>query len=123
MTFPARAVAVGHGEKLANRVDERIFARCDVLLTPTIAPRPPRIGVLSGAGVPKAILQARPMVAYTALWNVTGHPAASVPSGFADDGLPTSVQLVAPRGDEATLLGLSAQVESVRPWADRTPKL
>ena len=40
------------------------------------------------------------------------------------DGLPTAVQLVAPRGDETTLLGLSAQIESVRrPWSDRRPKL
>jgi amidase len=64
-----------------------------------------------------------PMVAYAALWNVTGHPAAAVPSGFADDGLPLSVQLVGRRGDEPTLLALSAQIESVRPWADRRPDL
>ena len=80
-----------------------------------------------GAGraspLPIALLRALPMIAYTALWNVTGHPAAAVPSGFADDGLPTSVQLVGPRGDEATLFALSAQVESVRPWADRRPEL
>jgi amidase len=120
---PAVRWAVRQGEKLASRVDDRIFAQCDVLLTPTIAIRPPQIGVLAGAGVPKAILKAQPMIAYTALWNVTGHPAASVPAGFADDGMPTSIQLVARRGDEATLFGLSAQVESVRPWADRTPKL
>ena len=115
------AWAVRQGEMLADRVDERIFARFDVLLTPTIAPRPPRIGVLDGASAPKAMLKAMPMVAYTALWNVTGHPAASVPAGSADDGMPTAVQLVARRGDEATLFALSAQVESVRPWADRRP--
>ena len=117
------AGAVRRGEKLAHRVDEQIFARCDVLLTPTIAPRPARIGVLAGASMPKAALKAQPMIAYTALWNVTGHPAASVPAGFADDGLPTAVQLVARRGEETTLFGLSAQVESVRPWADRWPAL
>jgi amidase len=115
--------AVRQGEKLAGRVDERIFARCDVLLTPTIAHRPPQVGVLDGASAPKAFLKAMPMVAYTALWNVTGHPAASVPAGFADDAMPTAVQLVARRGEEATLFGLSAQIESVRPWADRRPSL
>ena len=56
-------------------------------------------------------------------WNVTGHPAAAVPAGFADDGMPLAVQLVGRRGDETTLLALSAQVESVRPWADRRPDL
>ncbi len=115
--------AVRQGEKLAERVDAQIFAGCDVLLTPTIAPRPPQIGVLDGASAVKAMLRAIPMVAYTALWNVTGHPAASVPAGFADDAMPTAVQLVGRRGDEATLFGLSAQIESVRPWADRRPVL
>ena len=119
----AVAWAVRQGAKLADKVDERIFARCDVLLTPTLAGRPPQIGVLDGASAPKAIRKSLPVVAYTALWNVTGHPAASVPAGWATDGMPTAVQLVAPRGDELTLLGLSAQIESVRPWADRRPKL
>lgn len=117
------AWAVKQGEKLAARVDERIFARCDVLLTPTIAPRPPAIGVLDGGGLPRAARASIPMVAYTAIWNVTGHPAASVPAGFADDAMPTAVQLVARRGEEATLFALSAQVESVRPWADHRPSL
>jgi amidase len=115
--------AVRRGERLADRVDERVFSRCDVLLTPTLAVRPARIGILDGASAVKAALKSQPMIAYTSLWNVTGHPAASVPSGFAEDGLPTAVQLVAPRGDEVTMFGLSAQMESVRPWAQRTPKL
>jgi amidase len=117
------AAAVRRGERLADVVDERIFATHDVLLTPTIAHRPPRIGQLDGASAPTAALRAMPMIAYAALWNVTGHPAASVPAGFADDAMPLAVQLVARRGDEATLLALSAQIESVRPWADRRPAL
>ena len=117
------AGAVRRGEKLAARVDEQIFGTVDVLLTPTLAARPPQIGVLDGASMLTAALKSQPMIAYTALWNVTGHPAAAVPAGFADDGLPTSIQLVGRRGGEATLFGLSAQVESVRPWADRRPPL
>ena len=64
-----------------------------------------------------------PMIAYTALWNVTGHPAASVPAGFASDGLPTAVQLVGRAHDETTLLTLSAQLERARPWAAARPSL
>ena len=56
------------------------------------------------------------MIAYTALWNVTGNPAASVPTGVAADGLPLAVQLVGRHNDETTLLSLSAQVETARPW-------
>jgi amidase len=56
------------------------------------------------------------MIAWTALWNVTGNPAASVPVGLAPDGLPLAVQLVGRMGDEPTLLALAAQLEQVRPW-------
>jgi amidase len=114
---------VRSGERLAGVVDERIFSRCDVLLSPTVAERPPEVPVLGRKPAPLALLRALPMVAYTALWNVTGHPAASVPAGLADDGLPLAVQLVARRNDEATLFALAAQVESVRPWADSWPQL
>jgi amidase len=117
------AWAAREGEKLRRKVDERVFAQADVLLTPTITKRPNPIGVLGRAPQPVALLKSMPMVAYTAIWNVTGHPAAAVPSGFGPDGLPTSVQLVGRFGDESTLFALSAQIESVRPWADRWPPL
>jgi amidase len=58
-----------------------------------------------------------PMIAYTALWNVTGNPAASVPAGTGTDGLPLAVQLVGRHGDEPTLLGLAAELEQARPWS------
>lgn len=115
--------AEARGERLAALVDERIFARCDVLLTPAIGPRPPEIPVLGRKPAPLAMLAARPMVAWTALWNVTGHPAATVPAGVADDGLPVAVQIVARRHQDTTLLSLAAQVESVRPWVDVWPAL
>jgi amidase len=63
------------------------------------------------------------MIAYTALWNVTGNPAASVPAGFAMDGLPVAVQLVGRRHDEPTVLTVSAQLEQARPWAAARPSL
>lgn len=110
--------ALRAGEKVsakANRVFEGTDA-VDVLLTPTIAHRPPRVGVLDRGGALTQAYKAQPMIAYTALWNVTGNPAASVPAGVGDDGLPLAVQLVGRHGDETTLLSLSAQVESARPW-------
>jgi amidase len=117
------ARAERRGERIAALVDERVFARVDVLLTPVLAKRPPLIGRLEGAAVLTAAYRAQPSIAYTAFWNITGHPAASVPAGFAEDGLPLAVQLVGRHNDEPTLLALSAQLESVRPWADRTPPL
>jgi amidase len=72
--------------------------------------------VLDLGGTVRAALTAQPMIAYAALWNVSGNPAAAVPAGVAADGLPLSVQLVGRLDDETTLLSLSAQLEAARPW-------
>jgi amidase/aspartyl-tRNA(Asn)/glutamyl-tRNA(Gln) amidotransferase subunit A len=56
-------------------------------------------------------------------FNMTGHPAASIPAGFTADGLPVGMQLIGRRHDEATLLAASAAFEQVRPWADSYDKL
>lgn len=113
--------AIRQGEKVAARTDE-LFERYDVVLTPVTPHRPPEVGVLDGAGLARAALRSLPVTAYTAIWNVTGNPAASVPAGFAADGLPLAVQLVGRTDDEATLLTLSAELERARPWADARPR-
>ena len=107
--------ALKQGEKVAAKAN-RVFDDCDVLLTPTIAHRPPKIGVITGKGTVRSSLAALPAISYAALWNVTGNPAASVPCGIAPDGLPTAVQLVGRTDGETTLLSLAAQMEAARPW-------
>lgn len=114
--------AVRAGERMAVRAN-RVFDRADLLLTPTLARRPRRVGALDGAGMTGAMLRSLPMIAYTALWNVTGNPAASLPAGFGTDGLPLAVQLVGRQHDEATVLKVCAQLEAARPWAHRIPGL
>jgi len=54
-------------------------------------------------------------------FNLTGHPALSVPSGWASDGLPISVQIIGPRHADSGVLRLGALLEQARPWADRKP--
>jgi amidase len=107
--------AMAAGERVAAKAN-RVFEDIDVLLTPTIGPRPRAVGVLDHGGPVSAALKSSPMIAWTALWNVTGNPAASVPAGLAADGLPLAVQLVGRIGEETTLLGLAAQLERTRPW-------
>lgn len=60
---------------------------------------------------------------YTAIWNVTGQPAISLPLFHGDDGLPTGVQLVGPPVGEELLIALGSQLEAEKPWADRRPEL
>jgi amidase len=107
--------ALAAGERVAAKAN-RVFDDVDVLLTPTIGPRPRKVGVLDRGGPVSAALKSTPMIAWTALWNVTGNPAASVPTGLAADGLPVGVQLVGRIGDEPTLLRVAAQLERTRPW-------
>lgn len=102
-------------ERFAEKAN-RVFQDVDVLLTPSIAHRPPRVGILDGRGAVGAALASMPAIAYTAIWNVAGNPAASVPCGPAADGLPVGVQLVGPQNGEPVLLSLSAQLERARPW-------
>jgi amidase len=112
----ARANEPGLVTRLAD-----VFDNFDVLLTPTITTPPWPLLEFEGRGVAGTTLGAADITPFTAVWNVTGQPAASVPAGFTPDGLPLAVQLIGRPHDEATLLSLSAQIEAERPWADRRP--
>jgi len=111
--------------QLLARGTVAFFADYDVLLTPVLASRPLPIGELHGCGDdPLADLRRSGAFApYTALFNVTGQPAVSVPIGFGEDGLPTAVQLVGHPLGEETLLQLAAQIELARPWAAHRPAM
>lgn len=120
VTPRVRAAALRATETVSRKAN-RIFDDVDVLLTPAIAHRPVRVGILEGKGTVRSSLAAMPMIAYAALWNVAGNPAASVPWGPAEDGLPVGIQLVGRTDDETTLLSLSAQIEAARPWPLTAP--
>jgi amidase len=98
-----------------------VLAEHDLLITPTAASPPPRIGQLQGRGALWTLNAVAGMVPYNGVWNLTGQPAASVPAGFGADGLPRGVQLVARPGQETTILSLAAQLEAERPWAQQRP--
>jgi amidase len=116
----------------------------DLLLTPTVAEPPIRVGELqpgrtlkialrtfTALRLGKAVLTsglidrlAREQLAktpFTQLANLTGQPAMSVPSHWTEDGLPIGVHFIAPVGDESTLFRLAAQLEQTRPWAHHRP--
>jgi amidase len=97
----------------------------DVLLTPTMCSPNTALGHLD-ANDPG--LDARgwydgifSFAGFTALANVTGMPAISLPLATSTQGWPVGVQLGAGLAEEATLLALAADLEQALPWADRTP--
>jgi amidase len=122
--LPAGALdwSLQHEASLRERLGT-VFADHDLLLTPTTAKPPPRIGQLEGRGALWTLNAVAGLVPYNAPWNLTGQPACSVPAGFGTDGLPRAVQLVGRVEDEATLIALAAEIEAERPWAQTRPQL
>ncbi|MFG2223233.1 amidase [Streptomyces sp. NPDC048644] len=98
-----------------------LFGRYDVLLTPTTATPPPRIGALaelSGTRTDQAMIAACP---YAWPWNVLGWPGVSVPAGFSADRLPLGAQLLGPGHSEPRLISLAAQLQDAVRWHERHP--
>jgi amidase len=95
----------------------------DLLLTPTCAEPPPRLGEHdSPPENPLApIVRATPFAIFTAGFNTTGQPGISLPLHVTPDGLPVGVQLVGGFGREDQLVQVAAQLEEARPWRERTP--
>lgn len=105
-----------------GRVFDEAFGRYDLILSPTTAALPPKLGELS-LDQPFDDFARRAVLAspFTAMFNMSGHPAMSVPLHWSAEGLPIGVQFAAPFGGEARLIALAAQLEQAAPWADRRP--
>jgi amidase len=106
----------------AARLGE-LFRDYDVLLTPTCARRPLDAAEWEGMGAPRTLLGMAIAYPFTAVWNLTGQPALSIPAPPASDGLPIGAQLVGPPESEGRLLSLAAQLESEFAWPERRPPL
>ena len=99
------------------------FAPYDAVLTPALAQRPVPIGEIHGRGPHpwEHYQRSATFTPYTAIVNVTGQPAISLPLFHGDDGLPTGVQLIGPPAREDVVLQLGAELERACPWAGRRP--
>jgi amidase len=103
---------------IAARLQTALDA-ADVWLTPTVSQPAPRVGTFSALPPAEAFAQAAQIGAFTAAFNVTGAPAASLPLGLTSDGLPIGVQLGGRLYADGELLALCRQVEEALPWAQR----
>jgi len=104
---------------------QKEFERYDFLLSPTLAA--PALPVTQDAFAP-VIVDGEPAgqlrgawYPYTWPFNLTGHPALTIPSGWSTAKLPTAVQIVGPFYAEERLFDLAARVEAARPWASARP--
>jgi len=115
--------AVGQHQLISRMVAEWLESGFDLLLTPTLGEPPPPLGSFddSGADPTAALMRGAQTATFTAIFNVTGQPAISLPLHWSEDGLPIGVQLVAAFGEEDLLLRVASQLEEARPWVDRVP--
>ena len=104
-----------------------VFVEYDLLVTPTLAvppvenendPETQTIGPTEINGEP-----IDPLIGWCLTYpiNFTGHPAASIPAGLTDEGLPVGLQLVGDRFADTDVLAASGAFERVRPWHDTYP--
>lgn len=104
------------------------FQDYDLLLTPTLAEPPARIGRFAPDNEdfadyrlgPAGLLPYSP---FTAVFNATGQPAMSVPLSWNGDGLPIGIHIAGRFGEDETLMALATELESAAPWFDRRPPI
>lgn len=99
------------------------FAGCDVFLAPTLCLPPVRLGELDTMAGDLSTISPllRRYMPGTAMFNMSGQPAMSVPLAWNAAGLPLGMMFAGRFGDEATLFRLAAQLEQERPWKDKQP--
>lgn len=115
------ARAVGWLQLLARRVVS-FWEDVDVVLTPTLALPPVPIGWQDAVEGPvEQLLRNTEFTPFTAIANLTGQPAMSLPLGWSETGVPIGVQAIGPPAGDALLLSLAAQIEAAQPWAARRP--
>jgi amidase len=108
---------VAHTERI-----NRIFDEVDLLVTPATGMPPVPVGTWRGRGAVRTSIGMSRVYPFTAVWNYTGQPAATIPAGFTADGLPIGAMLIAPPNREDLLLSVAAQLELALGWSDHRPQ-
>ncbi len=99
----------------------RVFDEVDFLLTPTTATT-----AFAAAGPPPMVIAGKEVggmgnVPFTAPFNISGQPAASIPAGLSQEGLPIGLQVVGRRHDELGVLACGLLMEQSHPWPRHAP--
>lgn len=104
----------------------RFHEKYDMILQPVTATPAPKLGAITyrpGDTLESYTGRFKAVSAFTHLYNMTGQPSMSVPLAMSASGLPIGIMLSAAVGNDASLLGLAAQLERAAPWFDRRPPI
>lgn len=103
--------ALRRNDAIARLIDARFLTHADVLLIPTLPVMAPEADFLSRANAFGSTAGSTPFVANTAIFNVSGHPALSLPAPVSASSLPVGMQFVTRPGREDVLMALATQIE------------
>ena len=101
----------------------KFMRRYDLLLTPTLACPPFPVHVEGPEKIEGRMVEPFQWLAFTFPLNMTGQPAASIPAGWTEDGLPVGLQIIGRHLDDPMVLRASAAFETAKPWLDRWPPM
>jgi aspartyl-tRNA(Asn)/glutamyl-tRNA(Gln) amidotransferase subunit A len=101
----------------------RFMRKYDLLLTPTLAVPPFAVHIQGPEKIDGRMVANTQWLAFTFPINMTGQPAASIPAGWTDDGLPVGLQIIGRHLDDPKVLSASAAFERARPWKNRWPPI
>ncbi|HTO65758.1 MAG TPA: amidase family protein [Bradyrhizobium sp.] len=117
-------IEAGYRRGQARGAFLKLFERVDALVTPTVAITAFEVGEIGVSSVDGRSVD--PHLGWSPFsWpiNLTGLPAATVPCGFDEEGLPIGLQIIAPWLDEPTVFRIAAAFEQAQPWAQHWPPL
>ena len=109
-------------EILKSQMDE-LFEKYDILLTPTMAVTAFPLGEFPTTIAGKDVNPRLGYLPFTPPFNLTGQPAASIPCGFSEEGLPVGLHIIGRKNEETTVLHVSAAFEEAKPWDQRLPQV
>jgi len=101
----------------------KFMAGFDLLVTPTLAVPPFPVHTQGPEIIDGTIVHPVKWLCFTFIANMTGQPAATVPAGFTDDGLPVGLQIIGKHLDDVSVLQASRAFELAKPWHHHWPAL
>ena len=107
---------------MKSKMDE-LMKHYDILLTPTLAVTAFDVGHRPQIIAGNKVNPFWGFLPFTFPINMTGQPAASIPCGFSNEGLPVGLHIIGRFGDEMNVIRASAAFEQAMPWIDKKPSI
>jgi len=99
----------------------KVFKDYDIFITPSTAIPAFKVGIMFPSKINGVNVSPTAWMPFSFPFNMTGHPAATIPSGWSNNGLPIGMQIVGRRFADLKVLQVSKAFEELAPWQDKKP--